>query len=210
MGKNLFSKRRSDRHAPDTWSRLIRSHWFGSPITRLWFYLQRLISEISPLATSERFTLRRRRRIGVLKPHPKASVNGAIKSACKAAVNPKVCVQGRIYIWTVCRVMMDRDSGLGVRCTGSASLTTRVCSRRLIPPQGFIKTNSTYWLFWDLTLRRSYYKTSPSPLGWNRYDGLLLYLHSSLCCVFEVMTTSSLFADWIDFSKPAVLWSFVV
>ena len=37
-------------------------------------------SEISPLATSERFTLRWRRGIGVLMPHPKASVNGASDS----------------------------------------------------------------------------------------------------------------------------------
>ena len=34
-------------------------------------------SKISPLAVSERFTLRRRRGIGVLKPHPRVSVNGA-------------------------------------------------------------------------------------------------------------------------------------
>ena len=34
-------------------------------------------SEISPFAASERFTLRRRRRIGVLKLNPNASVNGA-------------------------------------------------------------------------------------------------------------------------------------
>lgn len=121
-----------------------------------------------------------------------------LKSACRV-VYPD-CVSGND----------GSRLGLGVRCTGSASVTTRVCSRRLIPSQGFIKTNSTYWLSWDLTLRRSYYTTSPSPLGWNRCDGLLLYLHSSLCCVFEVMTTSLLFADWIDFSTPAVLWSFVV
>ena len=34
-------------------------------------------SEISPLAASERFTLRRRRGIGLLKSHPIGSVNGA-------------------------------------------------------------------------------------------------------------------------------------
>ena len=34
-------------------------------------------TEISPLSTTERLTLRRRRGIGVLKPRPKASVNEA-------------------------------------------------------------------------------------------------------------------------------------
>ena len=38
-------------------------------------------SEISPLAASERFTPRWRQGIGALKPHPKASVNGASISA---------------------------------------------------------------------------------------------------------------------------------
>ena len=33
----------SDQHAPDMWSWLIRSHWFGSPIIQPWYYLQRRI-----------------------------------------------------------------------------------------------------------------------------------------------------------------------
>ena len=63
----------SDRHALYTRSWLIRSHWFGSPIMWPWYYLQRQIkarAKFSPLAASERFTLRRRRGVGVLKPHP--------------------------------------------------------------------------------------------------------------------------------------------
>ena len=57
--------------------RVICSHWFGSPVIRPWYYPQRQgLSEISPLAASERLTLRQRQGIGAIKPHPNAGVNG--------------------------------------------------------------------------------------------------------------------------------------
>ena len=63
--------RLSGRHALDTCSRLIRSHWFGSPILHLWYYLQRLISAGAKFHPSPPPRLSHRGGCGVLAQDPR-------------------------------------------------------------------------------------------------------------------------------------------
>ena len=70
-------------------------------------------SKISPLAASERFTLRGRRGIAVLKPHPNTSVNGAsVWSVTRVSSPPSHAVKEKINVLVSLPTSSNQDREL--------------------------------------------------------------------------------------------------